>query len=132
MLAVILAFLVGMSQFIPTSPPSAPQSPTITAKVTAFSCSQDPRNPMGACHTFANGESAIGATGVAACPREYLGGTVEIVGIGLFRCVDTMRHDVIDGHLHIDRYMGSHYGAHQEAVVWGSPLWEVIMTLPTE
>lgn len=136
MLAIVLMFLVGMSQLTvpalpPSTPPQLPLNPPTLARVTAFSCSEDPRNPMGACHTFANGESAIGATGVAACPRRYMGGTVEIVGIGVFRCVDTMRDEVIDGLDHTDMYMGSDYGAHERARQWGNKVWEVRFTLPS-
>lgn len=101
---------------VPVSVPPAGQF--YYATVTAYSCDPHRNNPMGACHTFADGTSAIGAAYVVACPREWRGGALVIYG-ATYICRDTPRVDWYGNSPHIDIYMGSHSGAHLDAVTHG-------------
>lgn len=104
--------------------PYRPPVPTVTpaynylATVTAFTCDDDPRNPMRGCTHFANGERVDAASDPrAACPKEWLGDYITL-SIGTFRCVDTPREGWYDGWgvtPHIDLFMYDY----DDAKGWG-------------
>ena len=102
-----------------------PEYQIYAGTISAYSCDSDYRNPMGACTTFANGESTDTTEPVGACPREWINQYVYVQGLGRIKCVDTPRVGWYGDSPHIDIYTGNHKGAHEEAVNWSIQYREV-------
>ncbi|MDQ4079038.1 MAG: hypothetical protein M3220_22695 [Chloroflexota bacterium] len=113
---LLVALLLAATVWLGLSRLSSAGGKAIRVVATAYSCDDDPRNPLYPCSRLRWGGNPYGAG--MACPYWWRGRYMEVPGFGVLRCDDTGRYDMLYGLPHIDIRVPSYRQAYNMGYRW--------------
>lgn len=112
---VVAMVVAGVALVAAPAPSQGADGETgIQVIVTAYTCDNDPRNPMHPCGPLRWGGDIYAEN--MACPRSWRGRVMEVPGFGTRTCDDTPRDGYLQGLPHVDLRVSSYEQARRIGV----------------